>query len=272
MSQWHVRESGEPGAPAIVFLHGAGLSGGMWRDHMRRLSAFYCLAPDFPGCGMSRRLPWTSMTDAADSVANLIATRIPAGHAHVVGISLGGAVAHRMLARHANVLDRVIIDGAGVLPWWGNGPYLLFIAAIAPFLHTQAVIGALSRSVGGIPEPDQADFKRASRLAFLKSLADARGTRATRTEVRAACPTLLVAGERETAVRRSNAALAAVMPHAVARYVGGLGHGWLGTRMDLHLDMVEAWLTTEESAAGLAAEGPSPAAVSSLLRGLRETE
>jgi pimeloyl-ACP methyl ester carboxylesterase len=260
------------GAPAVVFLHGAGLSGGMWRDHMGRLSAFHCLAPDFPGCGMSNRLRWTSSADAADYIANLIATRIPAGHAHVVGISLGGAVAHTLLARHASLLDRVIIDGAGILPWWGNGPYLLFIAAIAPFLHTQAVIGALSRSVGGIPEPDQAEFKRASRLAFLKSLADARGTRATRTGAGAACPTLLVAGERETAVRRSNAALAAVMPRAVARYVAGLGHGWLGTRMELHLDMVEAWLTTEESAAGLAGEAPSPAAVSALLRGLQSAE
>ena len=184
------------GAPAVVFLHGAGLSGRMWADHMARLSAFHCLAPDFPGCGMSNRLRWTSSADAADYIANLIASRIPAGNAHVVGISLGGAVAHTLLARHADVLNRVIIDGAGILPWWGNGPYLLFIAAIAPFLHTQTVIGALSRSVGGIPEPDQAEFKLASRLAFLKSLADARGTRATRTEVRAACPTLLVAGER----------------------------------------------------------------------------
>jgi hypothetical protein len=103
-------------------------------------------------------------------------------------------------------------------------------------------------------------------------LADARGTRATWSEVRAECPTLLVAGERETAVRRSNAALAAVMPRAIARYVAELGHGWLGTKMELHLDMVEAWLTKEESAAGLAAEGPSPAAVRALVRSLRDAE
>jgi hypothetical protein len=166
----------------------------------------------------------------------------------------------------------VIIDGAGILPWWGNGPYLLFIAAIAPFLHTQAVIGVLSRSVGRIPEPVQAEIKVASRLAFLKSLADARGTRVSLSEVRAACPTLLVAGEKETAVRRSNAALAAVMPLAVARYVAGLGHGWLGTRAELHLDMVEAWLATEESASGLIGDGPSPAGMSVLLRTLRDGE
>jgi pimeloyl-ACP methyl ester carboxylesterase len=218
---------------------------------------------------MSRRLPWTSMDDAADAVAALIRTRVPAGRAHVVGISLGGAVAHRLLSRHADVLDRVIIDGAGILPWWGNGPYLLLIGAIAPFLHTRAVIAALSRSVGQIPEPDQAELKIASRVVFLKSLADARATRATRAEVQAARPTLLVAGEKEMAVRSSNAALAAMMPHAVARYVADLGHGWIGSRKDLHVDMVEAWLTSEESTAGLVAEPPSPAGVRALLRQLR---
>ena len=268
MAEWHVRESGEPGAPAVVFLHGAGLSGRMWAAHMTRMSGLHCLAPDLPGCGMSKRLRWTTRVDVADRVAALIRARVPSAHAHVAGISLGGAVAHALLARHARLLDRVIIDGAGILPGWGDGPYLAFIATIAPFLHTRAVIAALSRSVGGIPQPDQADLKVASRSAFLKSLADARRARPTRGEIQAACPTLFVAGEKERGVRRSNAALAAVMPHATARYVAGLGHGWLGTRMDLHLDMVEAWLTTEESPDGLLAEEPSPDAVSALMREL----
>lgn len=267
-SEWHVRESGERGRPAVVFLHGAGVSGRMWADHMARLAAFHCLAPDLPGCGKSHRLSWTSMTDTADGVANLIATRVPAGRANVVGISLGGAVAHTLLARHSHIVDRVIIDGAGILPWWGNGPFLLFIAAIAPFLHTRPVIAALSRSVGGMPDADQNELKAASRLAFLKSLVDARQMRVTRAEVQATNPTLLVAGEGETVARRSNVALAAVMPHAVARYVAGVGHGWPGAEMKLHLDMVDAWLTTKELAGRLIVEQPSRAAVRSLLREL----
>ena len=266
--EWHIRESGEPGAPAVVFLHGAGVSGRMWAEHMARLSGFHCLAPDLPGCGMSRRLSWTSTADAADVVAGLITSRVPANRAHVVGLSLGGAVAHTLLARHAELVDRVIIDGAGILPWWGNAPYLLFITAIAPFLHTRPVIAALSRSVGGMPEADQADLRVASRRAFVTSLADARRTRAGWAEVRAANPTLLVAGEKETAVRRSNGALAAVMPHATAQYVAGLGHGWLGSRMKLHLDMVEAWVTSQGCPDGLVPEDPSPAAARALLRGL----
>ncbi len=56
----YVRESGSPGSPAILFIHGAGQSGREWRDHMARLRGFHCLAPDLPGHGRSNRLPLPS--------------------------------------------------------------------------------------------------------------------------------------------------------------------------------------------------------------------
>ena len=252
-----------------MFLHGAGLGGRMWEPHMVRLGAFHCLAPDLPGSGMSNRLPWTSRSDVADGVAALIRERVPAGHAHVVGLSLGGAVAHTLLARHPGLVDRVIIDGAGVLPWWGNMPFLIGIAGMAPFLHTRTVIAALSRSVGQIPAPIQAEIRVASRRAFFESYRDALATRATTAEVSADCPTLLVAGEREIAVRQSNAALATVMPSAIARFVPGLGHGWLGARLSLHVEMVEAWLTSGSLPTALSPEAPWPGAVARLRRELQ---
>ena len=266
----HVRESGDLTGPAVVFLHGAGVSGRMWTDHMAGLTAFHCLAPDLPGFGMSNQLPWPSIAAVADDVAELIRKRTAAGRAHVVGLSLGGAVAHSLLARHAGLLQRVVIDGAGTLRWWGDGPYLLFVAAIAPFLHTRPVIAALSRSVGRMPEADQADIKVASRRAFLQSLIEMRRSRPTLAEVQSPCPTLFVAGERERAVRHSNVGLAAMMPQAIARYVPALGHGWLGTRMELHVDMVERWITSGDIPAALIAERASPAAASALVRALRD--
>lgn len=235
-------ESGTPGWPAIVFLHGAAVSGRMWSEHMARLATYHCLAPDLPGHGRSNRRPWRSRSEAADLVAQLIESRVPGRRAHVVGLSLGGAITHELLARRADLLDRVIIDGSGVLPWWGNMPFLAGITALTPFLHTRPVGAMLSRSVGRIPDKDRADIRVASRRAFRRSYTDALATRVTRAEIAAPCPTLLVAGEKETAVRRSNAALAALMPHAVAWFVPHTGHGWLGMRLDLHLAMVEAWL------------------------------
>jgi pimeloyl-ACP methyl ester carboxylesterase len=254
MAELFVHESGTPGSPAVVFLHGAGVSGLMWRDHMARLTGLHCLAPDLPGHGESNRQPWISLDATARDVADLIEARVPARRAHVVGLSVGGAVAHTLLATRPALLERVIIDGAGTLPWPGRVPFLAGIALMTPFLHSRPVIGMLSRSVGRIPDADRAEIKRASRRAFFHSYRDALSLRLTPAEIRATCPTLFVAGEREKPVRQSNAALAELMPNAAARFVPGLGHGWLGTDLDLHIAMVEAWLAARHLPGGLAAE------------------
>jgi pimeloyl-ACP methyl ester carboxylesterase len=246
VTELYVHESGLGDSPAVVFLHGAGVSGRMWAPHMSRLTAYHCLAPDLPGHGRSNSIPWRSEVHTADQIVELVETRIQARKAHLVGLSLGGSLVHTLLARRPDILDRVVIDGSGGLPWWGNRPFLLGITLISPFLHTRPVIAMLSRSVGNIPEADQADIRLASRRAFRRSFSDAFAVRITRAETVAPCPTLLVAGERETVARQSNAALAALMPNAEARYFPGAGHGWLGVDLDTHVAMVEAWLAARE--------------------------
>lgn len=254
MTELYLHETGERGAPAVVFLQGTAVSGRMWRDHMARLPEYHCLAPDLPGFGRSNHVRWRSHGETALRIAELIETRVPARKAHVVGLSLGGGVAHTLLATRPDVLDRVIIDGAGVLPWRGQAPFLVGLATVSPFLHTRPVIRAMSRAVGGLSDADVQDIRVASRRAFLRGWAQANAMRLTRAEVEAPCPTLLVAGEKETVVRPSNAALAALMPDAVAYYVPGTGHGWLATKPELHIAMVRAWLTGDELPEGLARE------------------
>jgi pimeloyl-ACP methyl ester carboxylesterase len=214
---------------------------------MARLSGYHCLAPDLPGFGRSNHLEWRSRIDTTDRVAALIEARIPSGRAHVVGLSLGGSVAHALLARHPDLLDRVVIDGCGVLPWWGTALLKAGVAAISPFLHTGPVLGAIARA-WNFDEETKADLRAASPLAFRRGFAHANDTRISPEELKASCPTLLVAGERETKppVRASNAALAALMPNAEARFMPGQGHGWLGQEPDLHVRMVGAWVGGDE--------------------------
>jgi pimeloyl-ACP methyl ester carboxylesterase len=258
----YVHESGTPGSPAVVFVHGGGPSGSMWRDHMDRLgSEFHCLAPDLPGFGRSNRLAPISLSQTADLVAELIAARVPAGRAHVVGLSYGGSVGFALLDRHPAVLDRVVIDGACVLPRRTDPLILATVTLVSPLVDTPVAAGFLRliglRDLGlALRSASPAAFRRAWMQGYTAPLSEA--------ELEAGCPTLFVAGEREHA-RESNAALAALMPHATARFVPGLGHAWFVWRRELHIRMVEAWLTGRELPDELEPEPPSPEAVDRVL-------
>jgi hypothetical protein len=160
-----------------------------------------------------------------------------------------------------------VIDGAGVLTWWGGGLILAGVTVVSPFLHTRPLT-ALFSGIIGMDELGRADLRASSRRAFRRAFVEGFKSGVSRVEISAPSPTLLVAGERETAIRPANAALASLMPHAVARFAPGLGHGWIAREPELHVRMVEAWLTGQELPSELRPEAPSPAAVERLLREL----
>jgi pimeloyl-ACP methyl ester carboxylesterase len=241
----------------------------MWREHMARLTGLRCLAPDLPGFGRSNHLPFLSRAVTTDLVAELIATRAPPGRAHVVGLSWGGGLAHTLLDRHPGLVDRAVIDGAGVLTWWGGRLILAGVTAVSPFLHTRPVTGLFARLIG-MDEEGRAELRASSRRAFRGAFAEGFRSGVSLAEVTAPSPTLLVAGEKETVVRPANAALASLMPHAAAMFAPGLPHGWLAREPQLHVRMVEAWLTGRELPSELRPEPPSPAALERLLRELGE--
>ena len=265
----YVHESGRPGSPAVAFIHGGGPGGRMWHVHLDRLGGkLHCLAPDLPGFGRSNHLAPLSLPETADLVAELIGTRIPARRAHVVGLSYGGSVVLSMLERHPDCIDRAVIDGASVLPVWGGwGDRLVRLGtkAISPVIDTRPVAGLLS--LVGLPGLG-IELRSASPRAFRRAYEEGFTAPASRAELEAPCPTLLVAGEKEATVRASNAALAALMPHATARFVPGLGHAWFAWRRELHVRMIEAWLTEEALPEELKPELPSPAGADRVRRQL----
>jgi pimeloyl-ACP methyl ester carboxylesterase len=263
----HVSESGTPGSPAVVFVHGGGPSSPMWRDHLDRLAgAFHCLAPDLPGFGRSHRLAPISLSETADLIAALVLDRVPARRAHVVGLSYGGSVAFALLDRHPEVVERVVIDGACVLPQRTDRLVVATVTLVSPLVNTSLAATALR--LVGLRDLGLA-LRSASPAAFRRSWQEGYTAPISRAEVDAVCPTLLVAGGREHA-RVSNAGLAELMPHATARYVPGLGHAWFIWRRELHIRMIEAWLTGAELPEGLEPEPRSPSAAEQVLQLLQE--
>ncbi len=259
----YVEETGSPSAPAIVFVHGGGPCGRMWRAHLDGLAeTFHCLAPDLPGFGRSNRLPSISLVEAADLVAELIATRAPTGRAHVVGLSYGASVVLALLARHPERIDRAIVDGGGVLTGWLDPVVVLGAELVSPIAGTRGVTALLEKAgLRGLG----AALRGASPAAMRRAFREGYTAPISRSLLEAPCPTLLVGGEKEPTVRASNAGLAALMPGAVACFVPGLGHAWFGWRLDLHVRMVEAWLCGRDLPGGLEPEPPSLASAERVL-------
>lgn len=269
----YVHESGTPGNPAIVFVHGGGPSGRMWRFHVDRLSErFHCLAPDLPGFGRSNQLASLSLAETADLVADLIETRLPARRAHAVGLSYGGSVVIAILGRHPGRIDRAVVDGAAVLPtWggWGDRFVQLGVTAASPIINARPVVALLGRI--GLREVG-VELGAASPRAFRRAYREGFTAPVSSDLLRAPCPTLLVAGAREGTIRASNVALAALMPNATARFVPRLGHAWFRFRRELHVRMIDAWLSGEALPDELEREPPSPDAVDRVLRRLESRE
>ncbi len=256
----YVEESGTPGSPAIVFIHGAGQSSREWRQHMDRLPGFHCLAPDLPGFGRSNHLGSATKEHVADVLARLIEERVPTKRASVVGISSGGLHIHALLDRHPDRVERAVIDGSPPFgtPRIGRAIMRLYAYVMAPFIHTRPG-AALCRSTH---DPD--DLRVASRLEFARVVGECFGEFAA---IDAPSPALLIAGEKEGIVRSMNAALAEVLPRGEAWYVPGLGHCWQKADPDLHIRTVEAWVSGQELPSELRREAaPSPAKVEQVRR------
>ena len=104
--------SGEP----VLLLHGIGRSLEDWTEQHDRLSDRYrVISLDLPGFGYSDRLPGsTTLTGLAAALPRFLDAVGVAGPVHVVGHSLGGAVAMRLAAdRPERARSLVLANSAG---------------------------------------------------------------------------------------------------------------------------------------------------------------
>jgi len=97
--------SGDPEAPPVVLLHGIARSLEDWAPQHERLADEYrMISVDLPGFGLSDALPGPPSLDGlASGVEDTLAVLGVDRPVHLMGNSLGGAVAMRMLCRDPDV-------------------------------------------------------------------------------------------------------------------------------------------------------------------------
>jgi pimeloyl-ACP methyl ester carboxylesterase len=243
---FYVHETGSSDAPTIVLLHGGGLSGRMWGSQLERLADYHCLVPDLPEQGRSIDIQPFTLEDSAQRVAMLIRERSANQRAHVVGLSLGGAVALTLLRIAPECVDHAILSGTAA----GLGKLLgaigLASAGLYRVMSKEMLVNASYKQFG-IPKQYQNMFKEdllaTSTPEFVKRtiqvLMDMQLPPRTVT-----VPTLVVVGEKETQSAKSAArTLVKTLGNVKGVTAPGVGHVWNLQAPDLFTDMIRAWVT-----------------------------
>jgi 2-hydroxymuconate-semialdehyde hydrolase len=264
-----VRCSGDPAHPPVLLLHGIGRSLEDWDPQHDRLSAGHrVISMDMPGFGLSDRLPET--VTLASLAAGVTATLDALGETrpvHVMGNSLGGAVAMRMLAdTPARVATLTLVNSAG------------FGKEVALMLRLLAVPGVGLRLLRRVDRKAAWRVERAlfadrayvtdERVDFALKVAARPGhahvfleaahelgsflgvRRRWRADLLAAVaadprPTLVVWGERDLILPSAHLAAArAALPHAESHLFPGTGHMPQIERADEFAALAQTFLAT----------------------------
>lgn len=247
-------------APVVVFLHGGGAAGWMWRKVAASLQGEYrCLLVDLPEQGNSTRAGPFSHGLAADLSADLIREQA-GGKAHVVGLSEGAQVVVELLSKSPEVIDHAVISSAILRPIKGTGvmssPGAVrwsYRLAIAPFKNWDGWIRLNMRYSAGISDEYFADFKRSfqqtTESGFVNILSAVNYRMPAGLE-RAQAPCLVVVGSKEYREMHDSARdLLSVLPNSRGVEVS-LGakatlaseHNWAMTAPELFAQTVSAWI------------------------------
>lgn len=235
--------SGNPDAPAIVFLHGMAMGQWMWHDQIQHFADYDCYNVDLPGHGGSNQIAWDSFDQAADCVAQLIAEDIPNKPVYLVGMSLGAVVGLHVLLRHR--IERAVLTGAfaEAPPRW---MVMLQGRVMSALLPTSFGKKLFARMLQLPPEamPYYEDSINALSIPAFRRISQqiAEYTPPEGLE-KITVPTLFVTGDKDIAInRRAVVILAGRVPGSVGVYAPEVHHGWNGEDPALFDTMTRAWI------------------------------
>ncbi|MEU0821015.1 alpha/beta fold hydrolase [Streptomyces mirabilis] len=244
-----VRIEGDPSDPPVLLLHGIGRSLEDWAPQYPRLAQGHRLiALDLPGFGFSARSPEpTTLKVLARGVIDTLDTLGEQRPLHVLGNSLGGAIAQQLLVLDPErVAGLVLVNSAGFGPEVAL-PLRLLTLPVLGRLVTRRPTRAGTRMTERLPfaDPALATKERidhalaiarqpdpsAVLLETVRELATVRGTKpGWRAELTGAVakhprPTLIIWGDRDRVLpARHLDSARRLLPHAETHLLTGIGH------------------------------------------------
>ncbi len=221
--------------PPLVLLHGLGSSRNDWLLQLPIFIArFRTIAVDLRGHGGSPRPPGPYRIEHMAADVTRLLRRIDAQPAHVLGISLGGAVAQQVALDYPEMVRSLTLVNTAARFAAGSWRQRLMGAQRLAMVY----LGGMDRAAETVaarlfPKPEQTLLRRETVERIRHN--DPAAYRATlwaiaRFDVRArlggiVCPTLVVAGDRDTTVPlAAKRLLAERIPHSRLEVVADSGH------------------------------------------------
>jgi 2-hydroxymuconate-semialdehyde hydrolase len=259
--------TGDPQNPPVLLLHGIGRSLEDWLPQHDRLSGSHrVLSVDLPGFGLSDRIGGPVTLDSlAGGVEDTLAALGEDRPVHIMGNSLGGAVAMRMLVRDPDrIVTLTLVNSAGFGKEVAFALRVLAVPGVGLRLlrrMDRRAARRVERSLfvdRALVTDERVDFalKVAARpeharvfLETAKSLGTFRGIRpAWRSELVAQVaelrkPTLVVWGDRDLILPAAHLdAARTLLPHAESHLFHGTGHMPQIERADEFAALVQQFL------------------------------
>jgi pimeloyl-ACP methyl ester carboxylesterase len=240
-------ESGNKKKPAIVFLHGGGLSSKSWIPVIEKLQDdFHCLAPDLPEQGKSVSIKPFTLDNSSERVAEIIREKVPGKKAHVVGLSLGGALVITMLRLCPEMIQTAMVTGTAAKLGEGLGKFTISMLWILKFYSPKTLVEATFKQQG-IP----AQYRDLVYDDLLMTGPDLEFNKSTITELmkmelplKNEIPLLACVGSKETIPAKQAAKkLVQLVPHTQGVIIPGLNHVWALQDPELFAQTVRAWVT-----------------------------
>jgi pimeloyl-ACP methyl ester carboxylesterase len=215
--------AGVADAPPIVLVHGLAANSCAWLPVMSRLEAHYRLvAADLPGHGTSRSR--FSFAGAVGAISDLC--REQASPPTIIGWSLGGLLALRVLANEPTVASALVLTGATIQP----GRILGGLLVAASLIHRMGD----NRTAKHLASHMMASRLGADSLPVARcGLAPGNGLLALRDvglgdwcglASRVSLPVLIANGSRDRIASPAEARFVQAMPHAELARLHGAGH------------------------------------------------
>ncbi|MFK7805571.1 MAG: alpha/beta fold hydrolase [Anaerolineae bacterium] len=241
-----IHQSGAEEKEAIIFLHGLGVSSWMWHDQIEALQAnYHCIAIDLPGSGDSHAAAWESLADSAKQVAEIIESHAAGSQAHVVGLSMGGYVALKLLSNHPELVKTMVVSGVTVQPLMRE-LWIKPVSAILSRMVKWPIMGRLSARMMQFPDEVvpiyMQDLKRMSADMVKRVYREVLPYTMPAIDSNVAYRLLITGGDKEAkAILTSFQEFKAKLPEVTVTQAPNAHHGWNAEHPELFTALIEAW-------------------------------